>query len=356
MSNAQGGRPTKNERREQAREQARQLREQAQKRERRNRVFLQGGIILAVVAVLAVVAIVIVNSVKPAGPGPANMASGGILFVSDGSGGIKVASTPGLADGATPSPSTSTATVQIQEAIDLTCPVCNQFELGLRDSDGSAATAEELQSSGLTGDPTDYVGNFDYIKTLVTSGVASLELFPVAILDRSFEGSAYSTRSANALACIANAEPDSVLDFIEGMYQNQAEEGTSGLTDDQIIAIAKAANADTPDIESCIKQETYKSWVTSMTSTVANWGLDWEAPAQQTAADLAQIDPTHYTGAFGTPTIVVNGQTYAPTLPQNGQEVAIADSWASNPSFKTFVVQVGSQSSSTPTPSPTPTN
>ena len=52
---------TKNQRRDQAREQARLAREEEKKREKRNRLLLQGGIVLGVVAILAVVALVAVN-------------------------------------------------------------------------------------------------------------------------------------------------------------------------------------------------------------------------------------------------------------------------------------------------------
>ncbi|MCU1436948.1 MAG: hypothetical protein JWP66_35, partial [Naasia sp.] len=79
MSNApyNAGRPSKNDRREAAREKARQLREEQKKRERRNRVLLGGGIGIGVLAIIAIVVFVIFTSIRPAGPGPANMASDG---------------------------------------------------------------------------------------------------------------------------------------------------------------------------------------------------------------------------------------------------------------------------------------
>ena len=76
MSNAP--RQSKNERRDAAREKAREERLRQQRRERRNRVVLQTTIGVVIVAIIAVVAVIIVNSVRPAGPGPRNMANGGI--------------------------------------------------------------------------------------------------------------------------------------------------------------------------------------------------------------------------------------------------------------------------------------
>jgi len=350
LSNAQGGRPSKNERREQAREQARQLREQAKKRERRNRVLLQGGIAVVVLAIVAVIAIVIVNGVKPAGPGPANMASGGVLLVSDGNGGIKVASTAGLADGATPVDSTSTAQIKIQTFIDLTCPICQQFEIGLDyDGDGKVTQAEldqynQVNNANVTDDPStlgDYIGNLEYIKTLIEQNVASLEIFPVAILDRNWQGSGYSTRSANAFAAIAAGDPEHLLDFVHAMYEQQPAEGSGrGLEDDDIISIAQAAGVDTTaqvqtgdgpkSIADAIKAQSFKKWVTAMTTRATSW---------QVAAE-ANVDKTN---GFGTPIIVVNGQQYKPST-----------TYMSNGEFKAFILQIaGEDYSQNQTPSPT---
>ncbi len=350
MSNAPSGRPTKNERREQAREQARELREQAKKRDRRNRILLQGGIIVVVLAIIAGVTAIIINNSKPAGPGPANMASGGVLLVSDGNNGIKVQSTAGLPDGAEPVDSSSSAQIKIQTFIDLTCPICQQFELGLDyDGDGQVTQDEvdhynQLTGSSVTDDPStlgDYVGNLQYIETLVEQGVASLEIFPVAILDRNWQGSAFSTRSANAFDVIAAGDPDHLLDFVQAMYENQPAEGSgSGLTDDEMISIAQTAGVDvtaqvqtgdgSKSIQDAIKAQSFKKWVTSMTSRASNGQFSAEA----------NVD---FSNGFGTPTVVVNDQPYKP-----------ADgNYMNNAEFKSFILQVaGEQSSSTPSPTP----
>ncbi|HWH98088.1 MAG TPA: hypothetical protein VNS80_06950, partial [Pseudolysinimonas sp.] len=69
---------SKNEKREAAREQARIQRELQRKKDRRNKWMLQGGVILGSLAIIAVVTLLILNGIRPAGPGPANMASDGI--------------------------------------------------------------------------------------------------------------------------------------------------------------------------------------------------------------------------------------------------------------------------------------
>ena len=352
MSNAQGGRPTKNERREQAREQARALREEARKRERRNKVLLQGGIIVVVLAIVAGIGWGIWSFAQGQQPvaGPANMASGGVLLVSDGNGGIKVQSTPALQAGEDPIDSTSTATIQIQEFIDLTCPICQQFEIGL-DYDGTGDITQadidkynEVNSASVTDDPStlgDYVGNMAYIETLVEQGVATLELFPVAILDKNWQGSGYSTRSANAFAAIAAGDPDHLLAFVQAMYANQPAEGSgTGLSDDQIVSIAQGAGVDTTatvqtsagssTVEEAIRSQAFKKWVTSMTSRATSFQFTAEA----------KVDSSK---GFGTPVVVVNGQQYTPST-----------SYMSNSEFKAFILQVaGEDYTQNQTPTPT---
>ena len=95
MAGNDQGRLTKNERRQQAREKARQAREKERACEKRNRLLLQGGIVLGVLAIVVVVGLVIANALKPAGPGPANMASGGVVFEQD----LQVQDTPALESG-----------------------------------------------------------------------------------------------------------------------------------------------------------------------------------------------------------------------------------------------------------------
>lgn len=294
MNNAStGGRPTKNERREQAREEARELREAARKKEKRNRIFLQSGIIVGILAIAAVVALIIVSSVKPASPGPQNMASDGLLIQAGG----EVLRTPALQPGETPAPSpTSSADViQIQTYVDYMCPYCGQFE----------AT------------------NSGYLRTLIDSGAASLEIFPLAFLDRVSLGTAYPTRAMNAFGCVADQQPDAALDFNELLFANQPGEGTGGLTDDEIVEFARQAGAKSAAVETCIRDQQFKAWT-----------------------DAATDRATQERGVSATPSIFVNGQIYEGSLTDQA-------------TFRQFVAaaqgaQYVEDSAVTPTPTPTP--
>ncbi|WP_448005618.1 DsbA family protein [Agromyces bauzanensis] len=299
-------RPTRNERREAAREKARLLREEQKKRERRNRFLIQGGVIVAVLAIAAIVVTLIVQSTRPEGPGPQNMASDGILLTAGADGGITAVETPALGADETPTPTVpdeSGTVANIVIYVDYLCPFCGQFE----------AT------------------NSDSIRTMVEEGAATLEVHPIAILTNKSAGTQYSLRAANAAACVADASPDSFFDFNAILFENQPEEGTAGLTNDELKELAGEAGVSSRStIEKCIDDEQFKAWVQDAT----NRALTEPVPN----SDLPSIT--------GTPTVLVNGQQYAGSLEDPAE-------------FQSFVLQATSatfnDSESTPTPTPTPT-
>ena len=292
---APGTQPGKKDRREEAREKARIEREAQKRRERRSRFLLQGGIGLAVVAIIVVVVLVIVNVNKPvagAGKTPKNMAGNGILFTGV-SGKAVATTTPAPAGNATVNPAASPddGKAHITTYVDWACPVCKSFEAAYSDS----------------------------IQSLVASGDATLSVHPVAILDRNYAGSRYSSRAANAAACVANYDPQNFLTAQGLFYTNQPAEGSTGLTNSGIKSLLKQAGVTSSDVAACVDKETFKSWVASVTS--------------RTASSAKLQNPTQ--GGFGTPTVFVNGKM-----------------WNGSDDFATFL-----QSAVTgTTPSPTPTN
>lgn len=293
-------RPSKNERRAEAREKARQLRQEQQKKERKQKLLLQGGVALAVVAIIAVIAIVLVNSVRPAGPGPRNMASDGFKLDV----GLVPVSTPALAADDTPIASEANApgVVDIQLYVDYLCPICGQFE--------------EV--------------NGPLITTLVESGAATVEIRPIAILTGRSAGTQYSVRAANLAACVANYSPDAFYDVHTALFIAQPEEGTPGLDDDELISLATAAGVPARSIETCVRDQQFKSWVVAATDRATNGPL---------AVQNASIEKV-----AGTPTVLVNGQLFEyGQLPFDQSE------------FSQFVLQAaGDEFSTNPSPSPSP--
>lgn len=268
MTNGASGdaRLSKNQRRDAARDKARILREQQKKKDRRGRFALQGGLILGSLAVIAVVALIIVNSIRPPGPGPLNMLSDGITVGTN----FEAVKTAALASGKKPvatKPVAGSKTIAIQIYIDYLCPVCGAFEKA----------------------------NSEQITTLVKQGAATIEIHPVAILDSKSLGSRYSTRAANAAACVANFSPNRFYDFSALLFTNQPQESSAGLTNEKLTALTVKAKVSEPaKVASCIADETFKSWTTDATTrAVSN-------PKLLSAS-----------GQFGTPTVLVNGSKYA---------------------------------------------
>jgi protein-disulfide isomerase len=292
---------SKNGRREAAREKARILREEQKKKDRRSKMLLQGGIILASLAIIAIIALVIVTSIRPEGPGPKNMASDGIQ-ISQGNVALE---TSALKAGATPvpnSPDTASGVLDIQLYVDYLCPICGEFEKT----------------------------NGDYLSSLLDNGGATVEIHPIAILDRLSQGTKYSTRATNAAACVANYSPNEYYEFHSLLFANQPAENSTGLTDDQIIQLstqAKVKNAD--KVASCINNQDFKAWVSNSTARALN------GPIPNSNVDKVQ----------GTPTVIVNGLKY---------DGSVSDLSA----FQAFVIQAAGDTfnqNSTPTPTPTPT-
>ena len=262
---------TKKARRDAAREHAREAREAAAKKRKRNKLFAQGGVLLGVLALAGVVVLVVSNLNAPAAPGPLNMASDGIVLNGDGTTMGYVATDAIAADG-DPVASTAPAAgdpVAIVMYVDYQCPYCADFE----------------------------TTNATQISQWVTAGMATVEIHPIANLDSQSLGTRYSSRSANAAACVANFEPEQFWAVNTAFYANQPEEQTSGLDTAAITTLVSDAGASSQEVADCIDSETFKSWVTDATlrtrSAIPN-------------SDLASVE--------GTPTVLVNGQQYTGEL------------------------------------------
>lgn len=291
-------RASKDQRRDAARLKAKALREQQKKKDRRNRVFLQGGLVVAAVAIVAIVSLVIVNNIRPEGPGPKNMASDGILIGQ----GMTVTQTVALEPEATPIPSvpdTTGAVADIRIYVDYLCPYCGDFE--------STNSAQ--------------------IEKWVESGAATVEIHPLSILTSKSAGTQYSLRAANAAACVANYSPDDFYAFNSAMFENQPNEGSTGLSDKEIKKVIKDSGVSTAltAIDTCVDDQTFKSWVQDATSRALTGPIP--------NSTLAAVSTT--------PTVLVNGKQYVGSLDDPKE-------------FASFVLQAAGETYSTSTPTPTP--
>jgi protein-disulfide isomerase len=292
---------TKDQRREQAREIARLEREARLKAQSRNRLLIRIGVTVGIVALLGGIAGGVWLATRPAGPGPANMASDGILFTGNDDGEVEAVETGSVPADGTPVPTDPDAydvPARIVTYLDYGCPYCNQFETT------NAAQIEEL----------------------VAAGYATLEVHPISILDRAFLGSEYPTRAANAMACVAAEEPNAFLDASAALFAGQPAEQTEGLTDDGIRELLDSAGALNDEVSACIGEKRFFGWV--------------EAATIRATSDPDLANPE--SGNFGTPTILVNGVRYTGPLDDAS-------------AFAAFVAQSGDFDDVDPTPTPTPT-
>lgn len=137
------------------------------------------------------------------------------------------------------------APVTVQIYYDYMCPACGAFE---------AANSSELER-------------------LVADGTARVELHPIAFLDRLSSGTQYSTRSAAAVAAVADAAPDSVWAFHTALYQHQPAEGSEGLTDQQIADVASGAGVPAA-VVARFTDGSFQPWVASTTRKAFASGVE----------------------------------------------------------------------------------
>ncbi|WP_439692810.1 DsbA family protein [Curtobacterium sp. SP.BCo] len=287
-------RAARNERREAARQRAQRARTQQKRRQRGLRLGLQIGLGVVLLAAATIVTLVLVDSVKPAGPGPSNMAQGGITIGQD----LKAVTASGSP---APTATDGSGAVRITMYVDYFCPTCGEFE----------------QANG------------DYIESLVDSGAATVDIHPVATLSNRSQGTKYSLRAANAAACVADHSPNQFFAVNAALFAKQPEQGTAGLTDAQITRAVTGVSGleQRSAITKCIQEQTYSKWVDERTTAVT----DGDIPG----SSLREFP--------GVPLVLVNGQRYELTSP------------ITNDDFRTFVVTAAGATEATPTPTPSST-
>ena len=249
------------------------MREAQIKRSKRNKVLTQASWAIGVLGVVTVVTLLIVTSLRPPGPGPANMQSDGIKIGA----GLTAAQTPALLPDELPIPSEPNAdgVPAISVFLDYTCPACAQFE--------------------------GYYGPI--LRTWLENGTATVAYHPLSFRDSQTGGTRFATRAANAAACVADKAPDSFFDFTQLMFENQPQAPASyELTDAQMVEIAGASGVENIEaVASCIEEETFSNWVGQATARAMSSG-----PVPVRDSEVALIK--------GTPTVLVNGKEFQPEV------------------------------------------
>ncbi|GAB3024390.1 hypothetical protein GCM10011376_09860 [Nocardioides flavus (ex Wang et al. 2016)] len=207
----------------------------------RYRVARRVGIGVLVALVVAVIAVVVRD---PATTDPAPRAGDGEVVAPSGlgpEGSISIGDGP----------------VTVTVYFDYLCPACGAFE------EANGGTLDQL---------------------LQTDDV-TVDLRPISFLDELSEGTEYSTRSANALATVVDADPDHAWPFHRALYAHQPAEGAEGLTDDQLASIARDVGVPS-EVAALFAEGRHEAWI-----------------AQQTTRAFDS-------GVTGTPTILIDGKPF----------------------------------------------
>ncbi len=298
---------SRSERRDAAREKAQALREERRKKDRRGKLLLVGGGILAALVAAALVTVVVLDASRPPRSGPLNMLSDGIRIEED----YKAVLTAALPPEASPVPHLA---AQGADVIDIQLYV-----------DYFAVNGKTFMET-----------NGSQLEAWIERGAATLEIHPLSLLNPNSQGTQYSTRSANAAACVANYSPDSYWLVHKALFVNQPEERTPGLSDEELLEMVEATGAARATaIEQCIRSQEFKRWVQAATLRAL------EGPLPSYSGEVDDENKVR-----GTPTILVNGLLYKGRLDD-------ADAFAA------FVLQAAGtafneSSTSTPTPTPEP--
>jgi protein-disulfide isomerase len=269
--NAAESKPTKNQKRQEARDKARALREAQSKKTKRNKIVVQTSLAVGVIGVIALVTVLIVSSLRPPGPGPANMQSDGIKIGE----GLIAERTPALLPDQLPVPSEENpdGIPAINIFVDYSCPACAQFEIVYG----------------------------DLLRTWAENGTATVEYHILSFRDAQTAGTRYATRAANSAACVAEFSPDTFFTYNDILLRSQPVPPESyELSDDQMFQFVTIAGAENlAQIETCIADETFANWVSQATARSMSTG---PVPVRNSEVRLV----------VGTPTVLVNGKEYRP--------------------------------------------
>lgn len=201
------------------RERAKAIREAEQRKQRRNKVLVQVGVLAAV----AVIAVGVVIGIKKASEPDFVAAPTG--FADDG----------GITVGNPDAP----VTVTLVE--DFACPHC-------------AALHQESK---------------DLINGYANGDDVAVEFRPVAFLDR-MSSDEYSSRALNAAVCVVQDDPKNWLAMHDSLLENQPAEGGAGLPDSRLTEMAVESGADEDAVSTCIDDNKNEGWVDYTSNEITN--------------------------------------------------------------------------------------
>ncbi|GAA4753883.1 DsbA family protein [Gordonia alkaliphila] len=160
-------------------------------------------------------------------------------------------------------PAGTTPPVVITVTEDFQCPACKSFE--------------ELMGPTLNSFKDNPQVAVDYVAINMLDSMSSTE---------------YSTRAANASMCVAeNTGKDgdfaTWMKFHNALFVSQPAEGGAGLSDSQIISIAKESGVE--GVDSCIKNVEYRNWIDETSAKAMSQPGFEGTPSVRINGDVVQL-------------------------------------------------------------------
>jgi protein-disulfide isomerase len=209
-----------------AAERAAAIRKEQERKERRRRTLVVSGVVVVVLAVILAIGYAVQSSRDTSGTS-ATAPSGAV-------GGLAVPSGAG------------SAPVKVEVYEDFMCPFCGDFESASR----------------------------TMLTEQVDAGNVQVRYHVLNFLDGQ-STSDYSTRSANALAVVLDASgPEVAKKFHDLLFEQQPEEGSAGLSDEELLDLAVQAGADRAAVQGGVKDRSFEQWVENVTEQASKDGVN----------------------------------------------------------------------------------
>ncbi len=107
----------------------------------------------------------------------------------------------------------------------------------------------------------------------VAAGRLRMEYHVMSFLDGA-STTDYSSRAANALAVVLDsAGPEVASRFHDLLFENQPVEGSAGLTDERLVALAVQAGADEAEVRGPIESGRFAQWVVNVNDAASREGV-----------------------------------------------------------------------------------
>jgi protein-disulfide isomerase len=158
----------------------------------------------------------------------------------------------------------------------------------------------------------------------------TLEIHPVSTSTTAKND--FSKRAANALACVANSDPQNFLAVSDALLAAASTTKETSMSTADLQALVTKAGVTNPDVSGCISGFKYASWVTAATHRATHGGLLNANKKSLTTVPLVVVDKKAYSGKLTDNTALTT---------------FVSDTFAASQG-------AGNGSTATPTPTPTP--